>query len=229
MSFILHIDTAVQSASICISDNEKIIFSAINPSQKDHASWLHQQIRNAFLETKISLKQLEAVAVSAGPGSYTGLRVGMSTAKGFCFALKIPLLLVNTLQMMANAAKKQSTGLLCPMIDARRMEVFTAVFDNSLQEIVPYRNLILDPDSFSSILEQGKILFFGNGSAKFQAITQHPNALFTSVEASAENMPELVYSQFLDQNFVDLAYAEPFYGKDFHSLAQQSSVKKADL
>lgn len=229
MSLILHIDTAVQSASICISDKDKIIFSAINPSQKDHASWLHQQIRNAFLETNISFKQLEAVAVSAGPGSYTGLRVGMSTAKGLCYVLKIPLILVNTLKMMANAARPHSTALLCPMIDARRMEVFTSVFDRSLKEVFPYHNLILEPGSFSSLLDSEKILFFGNGSAKFQALTDHNNAIFASIETSAENMPELVYPQFEAQNFVNLAYAEPFYGKDFHSVPQQSSSKKADL
>ncbi|MGZ5189875.1 MAG: tRNA (adenosine(37)-N6)-threonylcarbamoyltransferase complex dimerization subunit type 1 TsaB [Flavisolibacter sp.] len=229
MSFILHIDTAVQSASICISDKESIVFSAINPSQKDHASWLHQQIRDGLLERNISIKQIEAVSVSAGPGSYTGLRVGMATAKGICYALKIPMILVNTLQMMANAAKKHTSEWLCPMIDARRMEVFTAIFDKSLNKVEPYHNLILDQNSFYSLLDQKEILFFGNGSTKFQSLTQHPNALFAKVDATAENMPELVYSRFLDKDFADLAYAEPCYGKDFHSVTKQSLSKKGDL
>ena len=229
VSHILHIDTAVQSASICISDNDSILYSAINPSQKDHASWLHQQIRNGLSEKNLSLDQIKAVAVSAGPGSYTGLRVGMATAKGLCYALKIPLVLVNTLQLMANAAKEHAVKLLCPMIDARRMEVFTAIFDHSMNEVEPYKNLILDQDSFKPLLEENEILFFGNGSTKFQSLTRHPNAVFATIQAHAEHMPELVYPRLLKHDFADLAYAEPFYGKDFHSFAKQSSSKKGDL
>ena len=229
MSYILHIDTAVQSASICISDKDSITYSAINPSQKDHASWLHQQIRNGLSEKHLLLDQLEAIAVSAGPGSYTGLRVGMATAKGLCYALNIPLILVNTLQLMANAAKEHAIKLLCPMIDARRMEVFTAIFDHSMKEVEPYKNVILDQDSFYPLLDKHEILFFGNGSTKFQSITSHPNAVFAKIEAQAAHMPELVYPRFVKRDFANLAYAEPFYGKDFHSVAKQSSSKKADL
>ena len=229
MSYILHIDTAVQSASVCISDKNNIIYSAINPSQKDHASWLHQQIRNGLSEKHLSLDQIDAVAVSAGPGSYTGLRVGMATAKGLCYSLKIPLILVNTLQMMANAAKEHAVKLLCPMIDARRMEVFTSVFDHSLNEVESYKNLILEQDSFKALLDENEILFFGNGSTKFQSLISHPNAVFARIDAHAAHMPELAYPRFLKHDFADLAYAEPFYGKDFHSVAKQSSSKKGDL
>jgi tRNA threonylcarbamoyladenosine biosynthesis protein TsaB len=170
----------------------------------------------------LKLNQLDAIAISAGPGSYTGLRVGMATAKGLCYALKKPLIAINTLKMMANAALPASTNLLCPMIDARRMEVFTAVYDGELREVRPYSNLILQPESFSDLLENQTISFFGNGSAKFQAILRHSNAVFVKIEASALNMAGLSHSSFVRGNFTELAYSQPFYGKDFHSPVKQS-------
>ena len=134
MALILHIDTAVQSASICLAENEKILGTKVNPAEKESASWLHMAIQELLLKSAISPGQLDAIAISAGPGSYTGLRVGMATAKGLCYALSKPLITINTMQMMANSVEKPSTELLCPMIDARRMEVFTAVYDTSLHE-----------------------------------------------------------------------------------------------
>jgi len=217
VSFILNIDTAVQSASICLAIDERPVGIKINPSQKDHASWLHIAIKELLTEQNVSLQQLDAIAISAGPGSYTGLRVGMATAKGLCYVLKIPLLMVNTLQMMAAAAQNEPADLLCPMIDARRMEVFTAIFDRDLKEIRASTNLILDENSFMDVADEGTIVFFGNGSIKFQAITKHPRAIFRAIETSAQHMASLSYQQFLKQEFADLAYSEPYYGKDFHS------------
>jgi tRNA threonylcarbamoyladenosine biosynthesis protein TsaB len=217
VSFILNIDTAVQSASVCISKDDKVLGMKLNPSQKDHAAWLHLAIKELLSEQQLSLQQIDAIAISAGPGSYTGLRVGMSTAKGLCYALNIPLIKINTLQMMAAAAKKDSAELLCPMIDARRMEVFTAVFDHNLQEVLPSTNLILDEGSLKHLLDQLTICFFGNGSTKFQSITKHPNASFKTIEATAQDMAELSYHRFSLREFADVAYSEPFYGKDFHS------------
>ena len=143
MSFILNIDTAVEAASVCLADDGKPLAIRSNPQTKDSAAWLHNAIKDVLGEKNLGLSQVHAIAISEGPGSYTGLRVGMATAKGICYALNIPLITVNTLQMMAAAAQGGDANLLCPMIDARRMEVFTAVFDQQLNEIQPSTNLIL--------------------------------------------------------------------------------------
>ena len=223
MSIILNIDTAIQSASVCLAKNENIIGIKINPSQKDSASWLHVSIKELLEEKEITLSQINAIAISAGPGSYTGLRVGMAAAKGFCYALQIPLITINTLQMMAVAAQQETTELLCAMIDARRMEVFTALFDKNLNEVSPYTNLVLDKNSFKNILNQHTITFFGNGSDKFKPLISHPNASFKNIEAGALQMVPLSYQKCLVEDFSSLAYTVPFYGKDFHSTSPKSS------
>ena len=178
---------------------------------------MHEAIAGLLKTAAIELNNIDAVAVSSGPGSYTGLRVGMATAKGFCYALNCPLITLNTLKIMAFAAKPGNAELLCPMIDARRMEVFTAVFNKELEEIVPAGNMILDEQSFAALLSGNKVRFFGNGSKKWKAISPHPNAIFSETEASALHMIELAENRWLEQDFASLAYAEPFYGKDFHS------------
>ncbi|MGZ3840018.1 MAG: tRNA (adenosine(37)-N6)-threonylcarbamoyltransferase complex dimerization subunit type 1 TsaB [Flavisolibacter sp.] len=216
MSYILNIDTAVTTASVCLSRDAEPLYQLENPSQKDQAAWLHPALQELVQQAGISLQELDAIAISAGPGSYTGLRVGMSAAKGLCYALGIPLLLVSTLKMMAVGAGDRGETLLCPMIDARRMEVFTAIYDRNLSEILSPVNLILDEHSFSEVLDRHSVIFFGNGSAKFQNISQNVNARFLEVEASAKHMSVLSFNQFSQKNYADLAYAEPFYGKDFH-------------
>lgn len=213
----MNIDTAVQSASVCLADGENILATAVNPSEKESASWLHPAIQNILQENNLQPHQLSAIAVSAGPGSYTGLRVGMAAAKGLCYALAIPLISINTLQMMAAAINEPPADLLCPMIDARRMEVFTALFDTALNEVSPSKNLILDEGAFSERLQQNTILFFGNGSKKAADIIKHPNALFVDLTANATAMVLLAAKKFRTGQFADLAYSEPFYGKDFHS------------
>ena len=222
MSFILNIDTAIQTSSVCLSDNEQPLALRVNPSQKDGASWLHNAIIEVLKENDLSVSQIDAVAVSAGPGSYTGLRVGMAAAKGLCYPLQKPLITINTLLMMAVTAIKEPVDLLSPMIDARRMEVFTAIYDKSLNKIIAESNCILNQDSFRDLLNKNKILFFGNGSAKFQPIINHQNALFKPITITAESMPALSSEKFNKQEFADLAYAEPFYGKDFYSTVKQS-------
>jgi tRNA threonylcarbamoyladenosine biosynthesis protein TsaB len=214
---VLHIDTAVQVASVCLSDGDDIIASLVNPSEKESASWLHVAIQSILQQNNMVPAQLAAVAVSTGPGSYTGLRVGLSAAKGLCYALSIPLIGINTLQMMAAAAQENTSELLCPMIDARRMEVFTAIYDQSLQKVLPPTNMILDENSFADRLTENPILFFGNGSKKAEGIINHPNARFADVSATAENMVALAAEKFKREEFLDLAYSEPYYGKDFHS------------
>jgi tRNA threonylcarbamoyladenosine biosynthesis protein TsaB len=183
---------------------------------------LHVAIKEILNEHHFNFQQLDAIAVSEGPGSYNGLRVGMATAKGLCYVLNKPLITINTLQMMASAVRGKSSGFLCPMIDARRMEVFTAVFDQELNFILPPVNLILDENSFHDLLREKSILFFGNGAHKFQQIVKHSNAVFAAIDFDASAMAELSHKKFLKAEFADLAYSQPFYGKDFHSSAKQS-------
>jgi tRNA threonylcarbamoyladenosine biosynthesis protein TsaB len=213
----LNIDTAVVSASLCLAKDDQVLKLKVNPSQKDHASWLHVAIKEMMEEAGLSLNELDAIAVSSGPGSYTGLRVSMATAKGLCYALQKPLITVSTLKMMAVAAIDASTDLLCPMIDARRMEVFTAVYDHSLVEILSPVNIILEKESFKEQLHTSSILFFGNGSEKFKSLVTDSNAVFQNLEANAEHMTGLSFSQFEKKEFADLAYAEPYYGKAFYT------------
>jgi tRNA threonylcarbamoyladenosine biosynthesis protein TsaB len=217
VSRILCIDTAVQTASICLAENDKVVALKENSDPKDSAAWLQVAVRDILTDQDVSIQQLNAVALSAGPGSYTGLRVGMAAAKGLCYALSIPLITVNTLQMMAGAALHQKSDLLCPMIDARRMEVFTAVYDKELNEVIPTQALILQPDSFTNLLSDRTITFFGNGSSKFQALLQHSNASFSHIVANAAQLLPFACQSFLQKAFADLAYCEPFYGKAFQS------------
>lgn len=217
MPLILNIDTAVQSASVCLAEGTTVLAASVNPSERESAAWLHTAVQELLAQAKVPLHRIDAVAVSAGPGSYTGLRVGMAAAKGLCYALSVPLLAVPTLQMMAVAAGPAGTALLCPMIDARRMEVFTALYDAALAEVLPATNAILDPASFASWLQAGTIYFFGNGSGKAANIIQHTNAIFRTVAATAEHMVPLSAAKFERRQFSDLAYSEPFYGKDFHA------------
>lgn len=223
MSFILTIETAVVGGSICLADGERVLGFNETAEPKETAAWLQPAIQDLMKEQHLSFKQLSAIAVSAGPGSYTGLRVGMASAKGLCYALKIPLITINTLQLMAAAALPGDT-LLCPMIDARRMEVFTAIYDNALHEIQPTAPMILDEASFKETLERIPITFFGNGSAKFQNIIQHPNALFRNINVTAKSGVPLAYKAFKEKAFADLAYSEPQYGKAFFSPGFPPSV-----
>lgn len=214
---ILHIDTAVQSSSICLSEDEKVLAELNNPSSKESAAWLHVAILQMLQECGVKLQQVQAIALSSGPGSYTGLRVGMAAAKGLCYACNIPLITLNTLQIMAASAKEVDAQLYCPMIDARRMEVFTALYNSALEEVLPSTNLILEEGAFSSWLEKHTICFFGNGSEKAKVVIQHEKAMFKTIQTSAKDMVLLAKEKFEAAQFSALAYTEPFYGKDFHS------------
>lgn len=221
MAIILNIDTAVESASVCLAKDANLIQFAINSNQKDHASWLHSIIQKIISGSDLNLKDIEAVAVSIGPGSYTGLRVGLSAAKGLCFALNIPLITINTLEMMAHAVKDDKADYICPLIDARRMEVFMAVYNKNMQLVVKPCAMIIKPDSFDSLLASGKILFSGNGSKKLQEIMVHSNAIFNNNVATSADMMYLSEKSFSEKAFADLAYTEPFYIKEFYSPLRQ--------
>ncbi len=217
MSLLLNIDTAADIASVCLSENGEKIAIAFNEKKNDQAAWLHPAINDLLSKNGLSPKDLQAVAVSIGPGSYTGLRIGLSAAKGFCYALNIPLLTVNTLKLLAFAAQAEAVDLICPVIDARRMEVFTATYDKNLVEIKKAHSLIVNENSFQEFLIPHNVLFCGNGSTKIHQIIANDNAFFSNTVADTYHLAILAHSLFLKKDFADTAYTEPFYVKDFYS------------
>ncbi len=218
MSLILNIDTALDTASVCLCEDGNELQLSRSENQKDHASWLHAEIAGLLQKSGKRMKELDAVAVSIGPGSYTGLRVGLAAAKGFCYALNIPLITVNSLKIIALAAKDETIDIICPLIDARRMEVFTAVYDKDLREKNSPHALVIDENSFASLLLSGKTLFCGNGVKKLQPLISNSNALFSNKIADASDLASLSFSCYNKNEFADLAYAEPLYIKEFYFL-----------
>ncbi len=217
MSLILNIDTSLSTASVCLAKDGEPLRVSVNPDQKDHAGWLHPAIMDLFRETGTVARDLDAVATSIGPGSYTGLRVGLASAKGLCYALDIPLIAINTLMQLAYAVKEEATDLIVPLIDARRMEVYTAVYDREIREKISTHAMILEPGSFSSLLSSNKIIFCGDGVQKGQLFLNHVNASFTTTPAHAGHLAYLSAVNFVKNQFADLAYTEPLYVKEFHS------------
>jgi tRNA threonylcarbamoyladenosine biosynthesis protein TsaB len=219
MALILQIETATQVCSAALSVNGETIALKELQANNIHAGSLTLFIQEVMASGGYSYSNLDAIAVSKGPGSYTGLRIGVSTAKGLCFALDKPLIAIGTLGMMAKGFLKANpdyNGLVCPMIDARRMEVFTSVFDSSLATIEPVSAKIIDEQSFKDQLIQAPVTFIGDGAEKCKAALNNPNALFSAENFnSAGNMSELSFDAFSNQSFEDLAYFEPFYLKDF--------------
>ncbi len=218
MALILNIDTALNTASICMAKNGIPVSILKNEQKTEHASWIHTAIKEMLRLKNVPIASLDAIAVTIGPGSYTGLRVGLATAKGFCFAISKPLITCGTLYNMAMAVKESVTDLLVPMIDARRMEIFTAVYRTiDLKEIEKPKPLILGEDSFSELLKRNSITFVGNGSKKFQPLCKNNNAVFLEIEADASTMAMNSELLFNNKEFADLAYSEPLYLKDFHT------------
>ena len=220
MAIILNIDTAISTASVCLSKEAQSLQFALNSNRQDHASWMHIAIKNVIAEARLNVKDLEAIAVTIGPGSYTGLRVGLSAAKGLCFALDIPLISVNTLEVMAYAVINEEADLFCPLIDARRMEVFMAVYDKNMEVIISPCAMIIAQNSFDILLASGKIIFSGNGSEKIKKVVCHPNAIFKNSTTTAADMVNLSENKFVEKKFANIAYTEPFYIKEFYSPAR---------
>lgn len=216
MSLILNIDTSTENASICLAENGLSLYLSFNPDQKEHSSWMHVEINAALKDTGRAISDLQAVAITAGPGSYTGLRVAMASAKGLCYALNIPLIAINTLDAMAFSMQTGKGGFLCPMIDARRMEVFTAVYDHALNPILAPCAMILEDNYFAGYLEKGHIIFSGNGSHKLKNLVDHPNAVFAEIPFNAAILGALSYKKYVKKEFSDLPYSEPIYIKDFY-------------
>jgi tRNA threonylcarbamoyladenosine biosynthesis protein TsaB len=219
----LHIDTATEFASICLTRDETVLGMRICNDQKQHGAFLQPAIQHLMLENGIALSALDAISVAEGPGSYTGLRVTMASAKGLCYALNKPLITINTLKIMAQAALEQEgqvypNAIYCPLIDARRMEVFTALYTNQLEPIIAPEARILDQDSFRTLIDKQVIIFTGSGAPKLQALIDHPNAVFSSVQHSAKQLAILAGRAYAKQAFANLAYCEPFYLKGFYTV-----------
>lgn len=222
MALILSIDTAQDTASIFLAADGHVLASAANDAQKDHASWIHQAIKDLLDRAGVGTRALQAVAVTAGPGSYTGLRVGLATAKGLCYALQIPLITESTLKVMAAGFYElvSTSDWVCPLMDARRMEVFTAVFDAGLAEQLSPRALVLEDDSFAAILATHRLVFFGSGMPKWSGICKASNAVFYEGLVTSRQLASLAEQSFRDAKFTSLAYAEPDYLKEFYTPAK---------
>lgn len=221
MSLILSIETSTPVCSIALHDEGKLIASQELLQEKSHSQSLAIMIRDILASAHIDKKDLKAIAVSEGPGSYTGLRIGTSTAKGLCFALSIPLIAINSLFAMASGVNKfnKTNSLLVPMLDARRMEVYCMQVSSASEIITETEAKIIDEGSYAKELEKGQIIFFGNGADKCSEVIRHQNAVFLNhIHTSAVHMGELAYEKFVINDFEDLAYFEPFYLKEFKAI-----------
>ena len=219
MAVILNIETATTNCSVAVAKNGKTLALKEDYSQGfSHAERLHFYIDEALKIAKIQGSNLDAIAVSKGPGSYTGLRIGVSAAKGLCFALDMPLISVSTLESLAHQVSAPD-GLIVPMLDARRMEVYSAIFDESHNQIRETQAQILDENSFSEYLNKGKVYFIGNGVEKSKDIITHKNAIFIEGKLpSANEMSHLSNLKHQKSDTEDVAYFEPFYLKDFVAI-----------
>jgi tRNA threonylcarbamoyladenosine biosynthesis protein TsaB len=223
LSLILNIETATEVCSVALSRDGKLLSLRESKSGFTHSENITVFIDEVIKEAGLTLHALDAIAVSKGPGSYTGLRIGVSTAKGLCFALDKPLLAIPTLKALASGLISQTSNLkletsdfFCSMLDARRMEVYCAVYDSELNEVEPTSAKIIEKNSFEKILESSKVYFFGSGAMKCKTILTHPNAIFIEdVFASALSMISISEKLFEEKKFENAAYFEPFYLKDF--------------
>ncbi len=220
MAIILLIETATDVCSVGISINGNLISIEESFVKNAHAAQLQILVETAIKKAAITLNQINAVSISIGPGSYTGLRVGLSAAKGYCFALNIPLIAIDTLESLtyqaSNLLSIKKTDYYIPLLDARRMEVYTGVWDASLKKIKEVTPVILDAFSFQDYLANGDCIIFGSGAQKFKDICNATNLIYLQdVYASVKGMAVIAFHAFQESKFADIAYIEPFYLKDF--------------
>jgi len=217
MAIILHIETATTNCSVGISEaGELLVLKEHNSPDYSHAEALHPYIKEALERASLSFSDLGAVAVSKGPGSYTGLRIGVSAAKGLCFSLDLPLISVPTLEALARQIEPQAGELIVPVLDARRMEVYSAVFDHRYGEVRETRAEVIGADSFEDYRAFPKVHFLGSGAQKIQETVAGGNFVFHPGKfPSAAQMVPLAHQRFHASQFEDLAYFEPYYLKDF--------------
>lgn len=236
MALLLNIESSTEVCSVTLAQNGNVIQTLENLTGQNHAMLVTSYIQEIFSTQGIHMNQLDGVAVSGGPGSYTGLRIGVASAKGICYALGIPLIAITSLAAMSHHVIQNSSDydlprdsdlLFCPMIDARRMEVYTAIYDRSDKMVREIKADIIDQYSYLAYLEKGKVAFFGNGADKCRDILSHPNAYFADgVTTSASYMTTLTEKAYEDKNFVDIAYYEPYYLKDFVATVPTKNVFK---
>jgi tRNA threonylcarbamoyladenosine biosynthesis protein TsaB len=218
MALLLSLETSTTICSAALHENGRILACTEMYVAQSASSKLAVIIDDLHKLCGVPIQKIEAVAISAGPGSYTGLRIGVATAKGICFARNIPLISVNTLELMAYQMKGVDSqhAMLCPMLDARRMEVYCLVTDATLKILEPTSARVIEELSFRNLLDQGVVSFFGNGSGKCRAIIDHPNARFIDgIVPSAGRLGELAFTKFEANLIEDLSAFEPFYLKDF--------------
>lgn len=226
MSLILSIETSAKICSVAIHNQGNLVTTKEIHIEHSHASKLAVLIDEIIRESSVEVKQVAAVAVSSGPGSYTGLRIGTSTAKGLCYAWDVPLISLGSLELLAHQmnAENPSRGYLCPMIDARRMEVYCEVFDAYLNVVKPIEAKVIESGSFAELLDRHEIIFFGDGSDKCREQIMHPNATFVSgVYAAASGMGVPAYRKFQRQAFENVSDFEPRYLKEF--MIKKPAVK----
>lgn len=223
MALLLIIDTAAEQATIALAYNGTVLAQRQCTTQKEHASFVQPAIVELLQEAQQTLQQLDAVAVTIGPGSYTGLRVGLASAKGLCYALKKPLITISTLELWAlagrNLLQQQAwqAAYIIPLIDARRMEVFAAVYDAIGNEVMPPHAHILETDSYAAQLAEGPVLFLGSGATKWQSLCRHSHAHFSVTPYHAGHVCSLAEERWQQQQFASLAYTAPLYVKSFYT------------
>ncbi|MDT8414759.1 MAG: tRNA (adenosine(37)-N6)-threonylcarbamoyltransferase complex dimerization subunit type 1 TsaB [Flavobacteriaceae bacterium] len=222
MSLVLNIETATKNCSVCLAESGNIIsYKESASEQYQHGELLHHYIKTCLAEAQCDFSALDAIAISKGPGSYTGLRIGVSAAKGYCFALDIPLISINTLDVLAKSHPITS-GYMVPMLDARRMEVYAKVLDHQGSEMRETRAEILTEDSFAPYLQKDTVYFLGDGVSKWKTICTHPNAVYLNMQyPSAKAMCVLSYQKFQAEIFENVAYFEPYYLKEFIGLQKK--------
>lgn len=223
MAYILNIETSTTNCSVSVAYKGAIVaLKEDYSSDYSHSERLHAYIDHVIKEANIKPSQLDAIAISKGPGSYTGLRIGVSTTKGLCYALDKPLISISTLEALAHQVKTEDEFII-PMLDARRMEVYSAVFDKQYNQVRDIEAEIITSTSFEAYLNKGKACFIGNGVEKSTHIITHTNAVFVENKLpSANEMAPLSFNKYLVKQFEDVAYFEPFYLKDFISLGTRT-------
>lgn len=227
MNTILSIDSATRSGSVALHQDGQLIGLQQYSIDKSHSSLLHVIIDQLIRNCGVSIDDLDGIAVSAGPGSYTGLRIGVSSAKGLCFALDKPLIAVNTLEAMAKQVSNINTekALLCPMIDARRLEVYGIILDHKLTIMEETEAIIVEENSFDRYFQGNKVIFFGDGSGKCKNILNNENAIFLeNIVPSAKEIGELATQKYIKEDFENLASYEPFYLKEFRIIKSKKKL-----
>lgn len=235
MPLILNLDTSTQICSVALSSDGNILGIKESHEEKSHSRQLSIFIRDLLRENGLKAPEMDAVAVSMGPGSYTGLRIGVSTAKGLAYGSNIPLIGIGTLDVLVSGAlqnkevgrilKRNRSALLCPMLDARRMEVYTCIFTSEGKKVEDVKALIIDENSFLEKFSKGPVVFFGNGAKKTKKKINHSNAIFVDgVLTSSEFMVPLAEKLWQKKKFENLAYFEPYYLKDFIATIPKDKI-----